>query len=101
MSVARDLIRTARASAGMTQRQLAAATGIAAQTLSAYENGARDPGSETLAKVLRAAGRELTSVPVRSAQSRHVELVMQMADALPKRGDAEMGFPPFRSLLRS
>ena len=99
-STAGTLIRECRSASGMTQRQLAAASGVAAPTLSAYENGLRDPGAETLAKVLRATGRELVAVPSRSARSRHVELVMEMTDVLPKRLEAEMRFPPFRTLIR-
>jgi transcriptional regulator with XRE-family HTH domain len=95
------LIREARHAAGLSQRELAARSGVAAQTLSAYENGARDPGSTTLAKVLRAAGQDLASTPVRSEQSRHVELVMELADGLPQRLMPTMGFPPFRTLIRT
>ena len=67
--------------------------------MSAYENGRRDPGTETLATVLRAMGRELATAP-RSEQSRHVELVMELADALPQRHREQMGFPPFRTVVR-
>lgn len=94
------LIRDARRRAGMTQHALSRASGVAVSTLSAYENGQRDPGSATLGKVLRAAGSDLTSRPTRPTQSLHVEAVMQLVDALPQRAARDMGFPPFRTLLR-
>jgi transcriptional regulator with XRE-family HTH domain len=100
-TVAGRLVRQARLDAGLTQRQLARLSGVAAPTLSAYETGAQDPSSTALDKVLRATGRELTAKAVRPVQSLHVEAVMQLTDALPTRVEADLAFPPFRTLLRA
>ncbi len=99
-TTAARLIRAARRSTGWTQVQLSERSGVAVSVLSAYENGRRDPGVETLARILRSMGQALVVEP-RSEQSRHVELVMQMVDVLPQRHDEQMGFPPFRTLVRT
>lgn len=48
------LIRDARKDAGMTQAQVAAASGVHQPTLSAYESGRRHPNGETLRRILAA-----------------------------------------------
>ncbi len=93
------LLRGTRDELGWSQRRLAERSGVAISTLSLYENGHRDPGTETLVRLLRVMGRELVSVP-RAAQSRHVEMVMELVDALPQRHAEQMGFPPFRTIVR-
>ncbi len=98
-TTAGSLIREARRTAGWTLRQLSDRSGVAVSTLRAYENGRRDPGTEALATVLRAMGRELATTP-RSEQSRHVELVMELADHLPQRHAGQMAFPPFATFVR-
>ena len=45
--------------AGMTQAQLATHAGVEQSVISAYENGKREPGFETLRKLVGAAGYEL------------------------------------------
>lgn len=54
MSVA-ESIRSARASAGLSQAQLAAAAAISQPKLSVYERGLVEPRSETLKRILHAA----------------------------------------------
>ena len=54
-----SLLRLARARTGMTQRQLAAASGVAQPTLSRIERGAMQPTFPLLAKILSGAGLEV------------------------------------------
>lgn len=66
MDVASEL-RAARAAAQLTQRELAARTGVAQPTIARIELGLADPRSATLDRLLRACGRTLTSAPVAGA----------------------------------
>ena len=56
---AAELIRDARAAAGLSQSELARRAGIAQPVVSAYERGHREPGLTMLSKLLRAAGHQL------------------------------------------
>jgi transcriptional regulator with XRE-family HTH domain len=58
-ALAGDLLRLARAKAGLTQAQLAGRAGVAQSLISAYENGHRQPTLPTLKRLLAAAGLEL------------------------------------------
>jgi uncharacterized protein len=53
------LLRRARASAGMSQAELAARAGVTQSVISAYESGHRQPALPTLAALTGAAGYEL------------------------------------------
>ena len=57
--VARQLILFARRSSGMSQRELAVAAGVKQPTLSAYENGHRQPTVRTVERLLRECGLRL------------------------------------------
>ncbi len=61
MATAAELIREARASAGLTMSELASRAGTSTPTVSRYENGLVDPGSATLDRLLRACGSELSA----------------------------------------
>ena len=56
------LLRQARARAGLSQRDLAAVTGIPQPMISAIERGLQDPRHGTLEKLLRGCGQELDLV---------------------------------------
>ena len=56
---AANLIRLARARAGLTQAALAARVGVTQETVSAYERGKRQPTLPTLFRLLDAAGFDL------------------------------------------
>lgn len=56
------LLRQARARAGLSQRDLAAVTGIAQPMISTIERGLQDPRHGTLERLLRACGQELDLV---------------------------------------
>jgi transcriptional regulator with XRE-family HTH domain len=62
MQVARTL-SNARRAAGLSQRALAAQTGIAQPTIARIERGRDNPRVDTLERLLRACGRELDMVP--------------------------------------
>lgn len=53
------LVRQARTSRGLTQRQLAEASGVARTSISAIENDRRAPSAETLHRLLATCGYEL------------------------------------------
>ena len=53
------LIKLARRDAGISQRELARRAGTSQATLSAYEAGRKSPSLDTLARIVRAAGRDL------------------------------------------
>lgn len=57
--LARNLLRAARAQAGMSQRELAAAAGIPASSIARIETGARQPSLPVLLRLLAAADVEL------------------------------------------
>lgn len=56
---AANLIKLARRDAGLSQRELARAAGTSQGAIAAYESGQRSPTLETLARIVRAAGRDL------------------------------------------
>lgn len=69
-----------------------------------YERGDRIPRVDTLERLLAAAGSTLAlrahpAPPVDvAAQARDLVAVLDLADHLPQRHDAELAFPPFRTL---
>ena len=58
-SWAGNLIKLARFSAGLSQRELARRAGTSQATMSAYESGRKSPSFETLVRIIRAAGQDL------------------------------------------
>jgi transcriptional regulator with XRE-family HTH domain len=67
-----DLLTRARHEARLTQSELATRARTSRPTLSAYEHGRTSPTLETAARLLAAAGQELTAVP----QVKFVERVL-------------------------
>lgn len=57
------VLKAARRRAGMTQRDLAQASGIPQPSIARVERGASIPRVDTLERLLRAAGRELEPAP--------------------------------------
>jgi transcriptional regulator with XRE-family HTH domain len=58
-----SLLREARSSAGLTQRELARRAGVPQPTVARIESGAVMPRVDTLDRLLRWCGRELTTAP--------------------------------------
>ena len=80
-----SLIREARERAGLTQAELAARSGVAQSTISAYESGKRDPGLKVLSKLLDASGFGLALRPRRPSDEeagRILADVMDLADTI-------------------
>jgi transcriptional regulator with XRE-family HTH domain len=101
---AANLIRASRHGAGLTQAELAARSGTSQATISAYENGAKTPTPDTLARVLAAAGMRLVAVPASSAvrvpgadelgrRGRILAQVLELAERLPARRGHALRFP--------
>jgi len=103
MQAARE-ISSARRAANLTQVELAGRSGTSQATISAYEHGIKIPSSATLARVLAAAGRRLTTVPasapvfVPSAddlehRGRVLAQVLELAERLPARRSRRLAYP--------
>ena len=97
-------ISSARRAAGLTQMELAARSGTSQATICAYERGTKVPSSTTLARVIGAAGRRLTtapaSLPVRvpsaddlEHRNRVLAQVLDLAERLPTRRPGQLGYP--------
>lgn len=59
MASAAELLRTARARAKLSQRELAERAGVAQSVISVYEAGRRQPSLQTLERLIEAAGQRL------------------------------------------
>ena len=101
------LLRTARARAGLTLRQLAARSGTSHSTLSAYESGTKVPTVTTLDRVLRAAGYEprvelepAVGGPDRADRGRELIDALELAEMFPARHDPHLTFPVFGAAHR-
>lgn len=77
-----NLIKLARHDAGLSQRQLAKRAGTSQATLSAYEAGRKSPSLDTLARIVRAAGRDLRIQVV--AYDDHDDLIRAYEASLPE-----------------
>ncbi len=87
-------IREARRRAGLTQAELARRSGTSQATLSAYENGRKEPSVSTLTRILGAAGAQLTVEPGPfAANGRVLEQVIELAALLPTRHERTLRFP--------
>ena len=98
------IIRDARLDAGLTQAELAGRSGTSQATLSAYESGSKMPSAITMARVLAAAGRRMTTVPVGrpvvtpgraelERRGRTLAQVLDLAERLPARHAATLRYP--------
>lgn len=87
----------------MSQAALAARTGTSQATISAYENGRKQPSVDTRDRLLAATGMELEVRPGRSGlepsevqherAGRSLAAVIALAAALPTRHEVELRFP--------
>ena len=108
MNIARE-IAAARRAAGLTQIELAERSRTSQATISAYEHGTKIPSSLTLARVLAAAGRRLTtapaSAPVRVPSAHEFEhrgrvlaQVLDLAERLPSNPSKRLAYPRLASI---
>jgi transcriptional regulator with XRE-family HTH domain len=104
MSMAGRMVRHARRSAGLTQRQLAAKAGIPQETIARIERGRVDPRISTLDRLLEAAGYGLEHLPrlgigIDRPQIRE-RLAMAPGDRLMRAIREDRNMIAFRSKLR-
>ena len=95
-------LRSARARAGLSLRELARRAGTSHPTLAAYEAGRKVPSVETFDRILRAAGYaatvELTPAvggPDPSERGRELVEVLELAARFPARHAKTLRFPRF------
>ena len=93
-----------RTRAGLSQAELAARAGTSQATISAYENGTKQPSVATFSRLLAAAGARLrvepVAVPVVEPSAADLERagktlaqVIALAEALPVEHDRKLRFP--------
>ncbi|HEX9695232.1 MAG TPA: helix-turn-helix transcriptional regulator [Actinomycetota bacterium] len=80
MGVSAELLREARRRAGLRQAGLARRAGIPRSVLNAYERGTRQPGADSLAAILAAAGFELRLAP-RIDPARNARILAEVPNA--------------------
>lgn len=101
-------LREARRRARLTQAGLATRVGTSQATISAYENGRKQPSVETLARLLAATGARLTvehdrqpvlrpSAAQEERAGRTLLDVIALAEELPTRHEPELRFPRLRA----
>ena len=97
-------LREARVAAGLTQAELAQRASTSQATISAYENGSKQPSVATLSRLLAATGSRLTvartAQPVVEPSTRQLKRtaraladVLALAEALPVRHRRELEYP--------
>lgn len=98
MTTASLLVRNARRRAGLSQAELARRAGLPRSVVNAYEHGSRDPGVESLVRLLRAAGATLRLEPAAPVDperaGRILAQVLDLAEQLPARRRGRLAFPP-------
>ena len=80
-------LRRLRRRSGRTQADVAAAVGIPASVLSAYERGRRQPGVEIASRIIDELDYRITFVPRLdpAVQAARLVEVLELAEALPYR----------------
>jgi transcriptional regulator with XRE-family HTH domain len=97
-------LRDARRRARLSQAELARRTGTSQATISAYENGRKQPSVDTFSRLLAASGSRLTvksgqqpvvhpSAAQRARAGRTLLEVLALAEALPTRHAESLRFP--------
>jgi transcriptional regulator with XRE-family HTH domain len=98
---AATLLRDARSTAGLSLRALADRAATSHSTLAAYEAGRKTPTTETLSRIVRAAGFAV-DVELRPritapdlARGEELAAVLELAAAFPARHDPDLRYPVF------
>lgn len=97
-------LRAARRRAGLSQHDLARRAGTSQATVSAYENGRKQPTVETFHRLLAAAASRLVVEPAErpvvqvsdeqlARAGRTLVAVLELAAALPTRHRPDLRFP--------
>lgn len=97
-------LRAARRRAGLSQAELGRRTGTSQATISAYENGRKEPSTSTLSRLLASSGARLVvasdAAPILSPShhqhartARGLADVLALAEALPSRQERTLRFP--------
>ena len=93
-------LRRAREHAGLSQQELARRAGTSQATISAYENGAKEPALRTLDRLLASAGARLAvepgvpgALPDPDAAGTRLAEVLALAEALPGRRRGKLRYP--------
>src|SRR3954463_24832 len=97
-------LHAARTRASLSQAQLAARTGTSQATISAYENGSKQPSVATFSRLLAATGARLAvehmAAPVVEPPPAELERagqtlaeVIALAEALPHEPERELRYP--------
>jgi transcriptional regulator with XRE-family HTH domain len=97
-------LRSARRAAGLTQADLARRAGTSQATLSAYENGHKNPSLATLDRLLAASGARIAVAPRErpvvtpsaaelSHRGRVLTQVLDLAASLPTRHEPVLRYP--------
>ena len=97
-------LREARVASGLSQGELAARTGTSQATISAYENGTKQPSVATLSRLLAATGSRLSVTrargPIVEPSARELKRtaraladVLALAEALPVRHRRVLRYP--------
>lgn len=89
---------------GLSQAELARRAGMPRSVVNAYVRGKREPGANALGRLAAAGGLELTLTPRKppvdvDRASKILVQVLELAEALPFRPRAELGYPPLSDRL--
>lgn len=98
------LIASVLEQSGLSQAELARRAGLPRSVLNAYLKGHREPGGDALLRIAAAGGVELgvkrREPPVDPKRASEIlNQVLGLAEALPYRPRAEMGYPPLKDRL--
>jgi transcriptional regulator with XRE-family HTH domain len=99
-----SLVAEIQRRSGLSQAELARRAGVPRSVLNVYLRGHREPGGDTLARLAAAGGFELGLVerraPVDELRASRILLqVLELAEALPFRPQAEIPCPPLAQRL--
>jgi transcriptional regulator with XRE-family HTH domain len=86
------------ARSGLSQAELARRAGLSRSVVNAYARGSREPGADTLARLVGAGGFEMGLSPRepgidRERAGRILVQVLELAEALPFRPRPELDYP--------
>jgi transcriptional regulator with XRE-family HTH domain len=103
-AVGTPLAEQIRAESGLSQAELARRAGLPRSVVNAYVQGTREPGAEAIGRLAAAGGLELKlerrrpPVDVDRA-GRLLVQVLELAEALPFRPRADLGYPRLHDRL--